>query len=184
MKITKKSVGYLFIVVIIILYIIFWLIAHNDDSIPQFTKQKVALASGIAPDTHQVVTIDPFTGKEVFPCGTTDDIFISNNTSDTLQEQNKYKQKSAISRDAKNCNTQILGTDDALKLPQLKEALKSSQTPIKGMVRDNGINKPATFIVTVSAIYLGSHCETMYSAGKQRRKCIRREEECQALGIC
>ena len=167
MKIIKKA--------LLLLLVIRGVISCSDtDPIPQLIKQNAILASGINFDKGEVVALNSFTGINIVPCSTADNIFVSGNLPDTKQRKVQYKPKSD---DKDGCNiTQIVNPDDALK-----GAIKSTQSPIQGTVRVNGENKPAKFVVTVTALYRGSHCNTIYSAGQQLTDCVNQEKYCAKL---
>ena len=46
-------------------------------SIPQFIKRNVILSSGIVFNTAKSITLDPISGELINPCGTNDDVFIT-----------------------------------------------------------------------------------------------------------
>jgi hypothetical protein len=174
MKIIKKT--------LLLLLVIGGVISCSDNdndtgAIPQLIKQNVILTSGVDFDTAKVVALNPFTGKEIVPCSTTGNIFVSGSLSDTKQEQVQYSSKSDDKDGCSSIQTLIVDPDDALK-----SALKSAQSPpIQGTVRVNGKDKPARFIVSVTALYLGSHCATIYPAGQQLTNCVNKERYCAAL---
>jgi hypothetical protein len=153
----------------------------DNNPIPQLIKQAVITTSGVAYNTGETVTIDPLTGKEIPPCGTTNNVFVPQNMSDKKQEKITSSPENKTELMHGSCNTQIVEFENPDIDASFKQAIKISESTVEGMVRDNGVEKRARFIVEVTALYEGSHCVTTYSAGKQRRKCINREQECAAL---
>ncbi|MDO9239429.1 MAG: hypothetical protein Q7U30_05385 [Methylicorpusculum sp.] len=145
----------------------------SDTEMPivNLLKQNSIATTGIAFDTAKQITLDTLTGGEIEPCGTTDDIFVSN-SGDKQPKEGVTSKKN----DPKKCNTKIVNADNLLK-----DAIKSSETPIKGIIRVNGEDKEARFVVTVTALYQGSHCATTYAAGTQRTSCINKEIQCAAI---
>ncbi|WP_411726128.1 hypothetical protein [Methyloglobulus sp.] len=172
MKIIKRTLTLLFVIGGVIS-------CSQNDPIEQLVKQNVILTSGVAFDTGKLVSINPFTSKEIAPCGTTDNIFVSRNPSDTKQGQIQFKPKSNTAPG--NCNTKIVALENPSLEAALMQSLKLSKAPIQGTVNDNGQDKPAKLIVTVTALYPGSHCATIYSGGQQFTNCINQEAYCAAL---
>ena len=169
-------------IIILLLVSITGLISCGDNhSIPALIKQNVITTSGVAYNTGETVTIDPFTGKEIMPCGTTDNVFVPRNIPDSNQEKFKSTPENKAELMHGSCNTQIVEPEDPSINTFLKQAIKISESPIMGVVRDKGKEKEARFLIQVTALYEGSHCVTTFSAGAQRRKCVRREEQCAAL---
>jgi hypothetical protein len=145
-------------------------------SIPQFIKRNVILSSGIAFNTAKSITLDPISGEQINPCGTTDDVFITQKILRAIGKHLHAKPNS-VDEVAESCTkTQIVDANATLV-----EAIKSSEKPILGTVRVNGKEKPARFVVTVTALHEGSHCTTTYSEGVQRTNCIDNEIKCDAL---
>jgi hypothetical protein len=145
-------------------------------SIPKFIKRNVIMTSGIAFNTAKSITLDPISGEQINPCGTNDDVFI---TQKFLRAIGRHIHAIPDSADkgAKPCTkTQIVDANVTLVA-----AIKSSEKPILGTVRVNGKEKPARFVVTVTALHEGSHCTTTYSEGVQRTNCIDNQTKCDAL---
>jgi hypothetical protein len=154
------------------------ILKFEPDVIPHLMKHNVVMTNGFDFNTGKMVTIDPFTGKEVNPCGTMEDIHVSGNSADKTPNNTQNSPHTGGHRDFTGCNTQIVDAN-----PTLKDALKISALPepMEGTVRVDGIDKPAKFIITVTALYPGSHCSTTFSGGVQLTSCISREARCAAL---
>ena len=124
--------------------------------------------SGIDFDSGKLVSTDPYTGEEIIPCS-------SKRPFDAVLEKKRSKLT------VNGCKSPVLLGDESLNNIALQDALKSSEQPIMGKVKVNGEEKDARFVVTVTALYKGSHCTTIYSDGDQITKCINKELLCQAL---
>jgi hypothetical protein len=141
--------------------------------IPAFIKQNVFFVSGFDFDNKKLVSLDPTTGQEVPICGSNQELFVNRDS-----DQNQLRNKGADTHHIEHpCpTTQIVNASSPLN-----EAIGISREPIKGTIRVEGIDKEATFLVTVTALYRGSHCVTTYSAGTQRTNCINKEKQCAAI---
>jgi hypothetical protein len=156
--------------ILIILATCIFLISCNDE-IPQFAKKNVALASGVTfhrdstnknLKDNKVVVVDSFTGEKAQSCG---DVIV-------LDEHYGKRSEKSLKQSYQLCNNQILSQDE-----RLLNALKSNE-PIEGKIKkDNGEEVPAVFYVSVTALYFGSHCSTLYHGGKAYTKCVKQEQE-------
>ncbi len=167
--------------VLVLLSVVWGLISCGDNKpIKPFVKQNVILASGFNWDTAKIVAINTLTGKEIVPCkNTTDNVFVSKNPIDTKQEQIQYNPKSSTVPVDNPCNTKIIvDSENPALAASLRQALKLSESIIKGTVRVNGVDREARFVSTLTALYKGSHCATIYSGGQELVNCINREEYC------
>ncbi len=155
----------------ILIFMTFGLIScGNDELIEPLIKQNVVLASGFNWSTGKIVSINPFTSDAANSCNFKG-IFIDSTKPTETKDNDKLKNGKCI---------QVVGTgasEDAL----LRDALSISASPFNGTIRVNGENKDAKFLVTVTALYEGSHCATIFSGGQQLQNCINVEAYCQAL---
>ncbi len=160
----------------ILIFMVFGLISCGDNElIEPLVKQNVVLASGFNWSTGKIVSINPFTSDAADLCGF-NGIFVD--TEDTKQDTKYTKENNRL----KNSKCiQIVGTGNTSEDTSLRDALKISSSPLNGTIRVNGENMDARFLVTVTALYKGSHCATIYSSGQQLQNCINVEEFCQLL---
>ncbi|WFP51915.1 hypothetical protein PL263_07750 [Methylomonas sp. EFPC3] len=131
---------------------------------PTFQKlldKEVALASGIDFKTEKVVAVDPETEEEIMPCN--------------HSGADKPDGRASVAPST-NSNTADGKTDCKVELlldnnPALKAAIALSQKTIEGKIKKDGEQKPARFVVTVTTLYHGSHCNVVYSGGDQYENC-------------
>ena len=140
----------------------------GSQPISKLIEKNVVLANGIDFDTGKLVSIDPYTGEEITPC-------LSGQPA-TDSKETKQGQQTLSS-----CKAPVMLSGESLNHTFLQDALKSSGQPIMGKVKVNGEEKDARFVITVTALYKGSHCTTTYSAGDERTQCINTELMCQLL---
>ena len=135
--------------------------------IQKLVDQRAALASGVSFDTAKLVVLDPDTGKEVLPCIQTG---VSTQNYQPV-EKKKQIEASDIKNGMKKCNIDLNITDANLAI---NSALELSKKPIEGEIKKNGEVIPARFIVTVTTLYKGSHCNVISNGGAQSENCGRR----------
>jgi hypothetical protein len=133
---------------------------QSNPTSEQFVNQSVAIASGIDFETTKLVAIDPETGEEVTAC--------VRNTNAKAYSRTETP-KAATSAGA--CKVELLvdGND-----PAIRNALALSSKPIEGQIKEDGQLKPARFVVTLTSLYKGSHCNVVASGGTQYEFCGRR----------
>jgi hypothetical protein len=146
--------------------------SKTSDSLPQFIKENVLLASGYVFDTGKPIPIDTFTGAQINPCAAIDTSESSKYSINKAKGDSPYQP----AKGNQTCNIEVVSADASLT-----EALKSSESPILGKVKVNGEEKDAKFIVTVTALYKGSHCNTLFVGGQQWKNCVTKEAQCAAL---
>ena len=142
-------------------FTLFW-DPNPSAKIKPFVEQRVALAIGVDFDLKKLVVVNPDNGQLVAPCKPIRD--------DNNQPTNGKKQLTMAKGSYKaipDCAVQIL-TDSN---PALASALEISENTIEGKIKKNGETIPATFVVTVTAVYKGSHCNTTSSSGNQHENC-------------
>jgi hypothetical protein len=123
--------------------------------------KKVALTTGVDFDSKKLVVTNPDTGEESPPC-------IQNNRQVNTAPQMQLSTDNASDEEtASICMTQ-LNPDKSL---DITKALELSKKPIEGKIIKNGVVIPATYVVTVTAVYKGSHCNTTSSGGDQHEHC-------------
>ncbi|MCF6252994.1 MAG: hypothetical protein L3J75_17270 [Methylococcaceae bacterium] len=122
-------------------------IAKSPTLIPQLFIQNAILATGINFKTKEPVIFNTLTGSRVTPCA-------NNNKINGLENTNS------------TCKTQAIPPNKAL------ETALSINQPIEGTIVKNGKTIPATYIVSVRALYKGSHCTTIYILGYEFEVCI------------
>lgn len=127
--------------------------------IQKMVDKKVALAAGVDFDTAKVVALDPETGEEIHAC-----IQQSEPATDVKSTASTAEGSEAPTK----CEVELLNDE---KNPALRAALELSKKPIQGEIKKDGQVKPARFVVTVTTLYHGSHCNVVYSGGDQIENC-------------
>jgi hypothetical protein len=165
-KTTIEQRLFLFLSICLILFV--FLILHwepgSNVPIPRLIEQKAALASGVIFDTAKLVVLDPDTGKEIQPCIPT---VVSNQVYQSTEEKNQ-SDVSDIKSGAEKCTTELIIADTN---SALNAALELSKKPIQGEIKKNGKVIPARFVVTLTTLYEGSHCNVINSGGNQYQNC-------------
>lgn len=169
-----------FIKICILICMALGLVSCNDNElIEPLVKQNVVLASGFNWSTGKIVSINPFTSDVADSCNFNGHLVDPITHTDTKQDTTKYTKDTKQLKNGKCIQSVETGT--SIEDASLKDALKISATPLDGTIRINGKDKDARFFVTVTALYEGSHCTTIFSGGHQLRNCINVEAYCQAL---
>ncbi len=138
----------------------------SDEPIQRLVDQRAALASGVNFDTAKLVVLNPDTGQEVPSC-----IQIGSSKQDYQSINRKIiTEPSNMENAMQKCKTELNFNDANLAL---KSALELSRKPIEGEIKRNGEVIPARFIVTVTTLYHGSHCNVTSSGGNQSENCGR-----------
>jgi hypothetical protein len=89
-------------------------------SIPQLIKRNVIMTSGIAFNTAKSITLDPISGEQINPCGTNDDVFISQKILRAI-ERHIHVKPDPLDRGAEPCTkTQIVDANAAFVTEPLK----------------------------------------------------------------
>ncbi len=136
----------------------------SDEPIQRLVEQRAALASGVNFDTAKLAVLNPDTGQEVPSC-----IQIGSSKQDYQSINRKIITKPSNMENAmQKCKTELNLDDGNFSL---KSALELSRKPIEGKIKKNGEVIPARFIVTVTALYHGSHCNSTFSGGDQFDNC-------------
>lgn len=151
---------------------------NQEVTIPESFGKDVVLATGIDFQTGKSVVINPKTGEEIFPCAVMPLIDTKNTSSygtSRYEENNTHNSKSTTSN-KKECNIQIVNPTQ-----ELINTFETSQKIINGTVRKDGIDIPARFVITVSALYEGSNCITLITNGGQYQSCSTLKEDCNWL---
>lgn len=153
---------YLLILLIFILLFCTYFLLNPFTKITQFTAAGAALASGVDVDTKKLVVVDTDTSQLVAPCKPIGDV------DKYPTDKGKYLAEAKGSyKNIPDCAVQILTDSNQA----LSAALEISKKPIEGKIKKNGETKPATFVVTVTAVYRGSNCNTTSSGGNQHENC-------------
>lgn len=135
------------------------------DKAAQLSSHNVGLASGvgfnklITLENNKFVVINPFKGKRLQPCG------------DTIIAEKNYSTTKSLYQSNPNCNNIIVEPSE-----DLTNAL-TLKKPIKGFILKDGKKQEAVFYVSVTALYLGSHCTSLFLAGAAYTNCVAQGEE-------
>lgn len=139
----------------------------SDKPIQKFVDQNVVLGSGVNFDNAKLVVLNSESGNEVPICTPTVDYRQSYQSND-LKKQNGSEYKTEMTMQP--CKTEFIITDNT----DLRSALELSRIPIIGKIRKNNELIDARYVVTVTALYKGSHCNSVSSGGYQFERCSRR----------
>ncbi|WKJ88867.1 hypothetical protein QZJ86_12630 [Methylomonas montana] len=133
-----------------------------DKPIEKLVENNAPLASGIDFKTSKLVTLDPESGKHVPAC-----IQPGQSKSDYRPATDKLGKEVA---EPQKCKVELIVDDST---PELKAALELSKKTLDGRIKKDGELKPARFVITVTALYKGSHCNAAASGGDQYENCGR-----------
>jgi len=147
---------------LLILSSLFLFSCSSHAPIQKLVDKKVAVASGVDFDTAKTVALDPETGEEISPCIQPGDAK-PDGPSAEKSGSSSTKATEAVSK----CTVELLVDNN----PALRTALELSKKPIQGEIKKDGKLKPARFVVTVTSLYEGSHCNVVYSGGDQIENC-------------
>lgn len=109
--------------------------------------QNVVISNGVNFETGQPVVFSPFLINQVNACR-------------SFRAGNK--------KSLEGCDIEIVDNDNS---GPILDAIKISRSFIKGEIRKNGEVKPARFFVTVTALYEGSKCGTVWMGGQKYYCC-------------
>ncbi|WP_020481888.1 hypothetical protein [Methylomonas sp. MK1] len=154
----KKVIGQTPILLVLSSFFIFG--CGSNKSIETLVDQRVALANGVNFDTAKIVVLDPETGQEISACI----------QSKPDPRRSTDKAQSSTKDSGENCKATLLIDDN----PTLKAALELSKQTIQGEIKKDGEVKPARFVISVTTLYKGSHCNVVSSGGDQYENCGRR----------
>jgi hypothetical protein len=151
----------------------------SEDMIPNLFGKNIVLATGIDFQSGKSIVLNPVTGDKVKPCNSLGVVVNSGKyIQQTLRQQRLLGKAGANApSDQEDCNAQIVDPN-----PELTNAIKSSENIINGTIRKRkggkDIDVNARFVVTVTALYEGSDCIDVISAGSQYEHCTTLKDDC------
>jgi hypothetical protein len=134
---------------------VYW--AWSTHPIASFIGQNVILINGYNFETTKPVVINPLTSIEIGSC-----IIRSNKKTTNPPQGQPDKDYGRV-----KCTSEIVNPP-----PFLNEAIQNSKSIIEGFIRKDGKLIPARFVISVTALYQGSKCETYLSGGEQYEVCM------------
>jgi hypothetical protein len=152
--------------IVITLFVSLFLISCSK--VHSLTERNALLASGVSfdpkgLDSSKIVVISSVDGKKIQSCEKINIIEKNNISDERLKTSNQSSTKIPLDQ---QCNNEIVAND-----PDLLNALRIKNS-LDGFVIKDGVRVPAKFVVTVTAVYKGSHCNSLYGLGAAYTNCI------------
>jgi hypothetical protein len=180
------NTAWVWLLVIVALMLCWYMTGGLSSSIPILVKNDVILATGINFENNNLVAINPFTSEQITPCNTNkaiENVVIADNPNELKKDQIQNKLTNRVALHDKGCNVKIEAFENPILNAAFRKALELSKAPIIGTVKVNGEDKgrEARILVTVTALYQGSHCSYTTSNGVEYKSCVSKEEHCLML---